>query len=354
MRSATYVSMEGVAWSPSGEEMWVAGTLREAWADAIHAIGLNGKDRIVLRLPSILRLHDVSRDGRILLTKESWRSGIQFRGEKNAKERDLSWLDYAELRDLSADGAQVVFDDWGSAAGPSGLAYVRKSDGSPAIKLGTWSLPTISPDSTQVLAFDATAVGTSHPVLIPTGTGEPRMLTSAVVQQSNAMGFMPDQKAVYFANDDGHGRHMYVQDIAGGTARAVTPVISVRTHYFESHLVSPDGKLMFARDLSGKGVLYPIAGGDSRLLPGWQPEDLWITWSTGGRSAYVYQDDKTSAPVYRIDLATGKRELVTTLAPSDSDGVTSIVSVRMTADGKTYAYSFTRELSDLFIVTGVR
>jgi Tol biopolymer transport system component len=184
--------------------------------------------------------------------------------------------------------------------------------------------------------------------------GETRVLTSTVVQQSNAMGFMPDQKAVYFANDEGHGWRMYVQDVAGGTARAVTPVISVRTHYFESHLVSPDGKFMFARDLSGKGVLYPIAGADSRLVPGWLPEDVWITWSTDGSSVYVYQDEKTSAPVYRIDLATGKRNLVATLAPSDSDGVTAIVSVRMTADGKTYAYSFTRELSDLFIVTGVR
>ncbi len=354
IRSATYVSLEGLAWSPPGDEVWVGGTIKEAWADAIHAIGMNGKDRIVLRLPGMLRLHDVSRDGRVLLTKESWRSGIQFRGEKDAKERDLSWLDYAELRDLSADGSQIVFDDWGSAAGASGLAYVRKADGAPAIKLGEWSIPTISPDGTLVLAFEAAAVGVSQPVLIPTGVGETRVLTSSLVQQSNAMGFMPDQKAVYFANDDGHGWRMYVQDLAGGAARAVTPVISVRTHYFESHVVSPDGKLMFARDLSGKGVLYPIAGGESRLLPGWMPEDVWVTWSTDGRSVYVYQDEKTSAPVYRIDLATGKRDLVATLAPSDSDGVTSIVSVRMTADGKTYAYSFTRELSDLFMVTGVR
>ena len=354
IRSATYVSLEGLAWSPSGDEVWVGGTIREAWADAIHAIGFNGKDRIVLRLPGMLRLHDVSRDGRVLLTKESWRDGIQFRGPKDPKERDLSWLDYAQLRDLSADGAQIVFDDWGSAAGASGLAYVRKADGSPATKLGEWAIPIISPDGTQVLAFEAAMVGASHPVLIPTGAGETRRLTATLVEQSNAMGFMPDQKAVYFSNNDGNGWRMYVQDIAGGAARAVSPVISVRTHYFESHLVSPDGKIIFARDLSGKGVLYPIAGGESRLLPGWLPEDVWITWSADGRSVYVYQDEKTSAPVYQIDLSTGKRNLVATLAPSDSDGVTSIVSVRMTGDGKTYAYSFSRELSDLFIVTGAR
>ncbi len=352
-RSATYVSLEGLAWSPSGDEVWVGGTTHEAWANEIRAIGFNGKERIVLRLPGMLRLHDVSRDGRILLTQESWRCGIQFRGPKDTKERDLSWLDYAELRDLSADGTQVVFDDWGSAAGASGLAYVRKADGSPATKLGEWSIPVISTDGTQVLAFEASAVGTSHPALIPTGAGEVRFLNTTVALQSNAMGFMPDQKAVYFSNDDGHGWRMYVMDLVEGAPRAVTPLISVRTHYFETHVVSPDGKLMFARDVAGKGMIYPIAGGAPRPVPGWLADDLWITWSGDGHSAFVYQDEKTSAPVYRVDLATGKRELLATFAPSDADGVTAIVSVRMTADGKSYGYSFTRELSDLFLVSGV-
>jgi hypothetical protein len=41
-------------------------------------------------------------------------------------------------------------------------------------------------------------------------------------------------------------------------------------------------------------------------------------------------------------------------APNDPAGVTAIICVRMTADGKAYAYSFSRELSDLFLVEGVR
>jgi hypothetical protein len=45
---------------------------------------------------------------------------------------------------------------------------------------------------------------------------------------------------------------------------------------------------------------------------------------------------------------------VATLAPSDVAGVTAIVNVRMTADGGTYGYSYLRELSDLFLVAGVK
>jgi len=354
IRSAIFVSVEGLAWAPSGEEVWVGATTTEGWADAIHALGLNGKQRIVLRLPGIVRLHDVSRDGRILLSKESWRSGIEFRGPSDLKERDLSWLDYAVVRDLSQDGGLVSFDDWGSAAGASGLAYLRKTDGSPAIKLGQWGEPVLAPDGTQVLAFQASDFKAVNFVLLPTGVGEARLLAPSAMHQVTSMGWMPGGKAIYFAGDDGHGWRMYAQDLSSATPRAITPLISLKRNHFESHLVSPDGRLVFARDVNGKGDLYPLSGGDPQNIPGWSPEDLWINWSADGRSAYIYRDEKTSAVVYRCDLSTGKRQQIATLAPSDSAGVTAVLNVRLTADGKTYAYSFSRELSDLFLVEGVR
>ena len=139
-----------------------------------------------------------------------------------------------------------------------------------------------------------------------------------------------------------------------GTPRAVTPAISVKRNHQEGHILSPDGRTFFARDLSEWGGLYSLAGGEPRLIPGWLPEDIWVAWAADGRSVYVYNDDKTSAPLYQLELATGKRELITTLAPSDVAGVTTIVNARVTADGKTFGYSFSRELSDLFLVDGVR
>jgi hypothetical protein len=136
--------------------------------------------------------------------------------------------------------------------------------------------------------------------------------------------------------------------------RAVTPAISVKRNHQEGHILSPDGRTFFARDLSARGGLYPLAGEEPQLIPGWFPEDIWVAWAADGRSVYIYHDDKTSAPLYRLELATGKRKLITTLSPSDVAGVTTIVNARVTADGKTYGYSFSRELSDLFLVDGVR
>jgi len=131
-------------------------------------------------------------------------------------------------------------------------------------------------------------------------------------------------------------------------------VISVKSYYFETHLVSPDGKFLFVRDISGKAKLYPLAGGEPQDVAGSMPDDVWMTWAKGGREAYVFRDDKTSATVYRLDMTGGKRQEVGKLTPADTAGVTSISNVLYTPDGKAYAHSDTQELSELFVVGGVK
>ena len=351
--SQMYVSLEGIAWPPSGEEVWLAGTTDAGWADSIYALRMNGQERIVLRLPGMLRLHDISRDGATLLSKDLWRSDLMFRGGNEKSERNLSWLDYAQLRDITDDGKMVSIADWGQAAGTSALAFVRKTDGSPAVKLGAWDEPVLSPDGRRVLAVEGATVGTGKPSVVPIGVGEIQKFDVDAIQNVQSMGWMPDGKSFYYGADDGHGFRMYLQDLAGGKPRAVTPVITVKSYYFETHLASPDGKFLFARDTNGKAKLYPVAGGEPSDVAGLMPDDVWITWTKNGREAYVFHDEKTSATVYRLNVTSGQREMVGKLAPADTAGVTSISNVLYTPDGKAYAYSDTQELSELFIVAGV-
>ena len=89
--SSGWRSAYGLAWSPSGGEIWLtASTSSEA--NALYAISLSGVQRLLYRAPAQLRVHDVSRDGRALLTTDSNAVGIltKVRGEK--RERSLSWL----------------------------------------------------------------------------------------------------------------------------------------------------------------------------------------------------------------------------------------------------------------------
>lgn len=220
------------------------------------------------------------------------------------------------------------------------------------MKLGAWDYPVMSPDGKWVLASEADVSDNwlSNVGVIPIGAGEVRKIALKGIQQLQSLGWMPDGKAFYYAGEDGKGFRMYVQDVEGGAARAVSPAITVKSLYFETHLVSPDGKWMFARDTSGKPKLYPLEGGATRDVAGLEPEDVWIRWDASGREAYVYRDEKTSARVHRLDVNSGKREEVGKLGPADVAGVTSISNVAYTADGKTYAYSEMEELSELFVV----
>jgi len=84
--------------------------------------------------------------------------------------------------------------------------------------------------------------------------------------------------------------------------------------------------------------------------------DLPLQWSVDGRSLYVWQGQELFSParVFRQDLETGKRVLWKEMLPEDSAGVVSIFSVCVTPDGRSYAYTYQRELSDLYVGEGLK
>jgi eukaryotic-like serine/threonine-protein kinase len=350
-RSGRFISLEGLAWAPRGNEVWFGATMTSGWATSIHGFTLSGKDRVVLRLPSALRLHDVSRDGRILFSQEVWRDETKFRAATDMRERDLSWLDSADVTDLSPDGKEIAFYEWGLASTMS-MAYMRQTDGSLPVKLGEGEESVLSSDGKWLLVN--VPGDPSRLRLLPTGAGVPHELSSSGFHDFATPGWMPGCGAVYFAANNGHGWRLYTQDISSGAPRPFTPPISVFTKGYESHLVSPDGKWAFARDVNRKAWLYPVGGGKPQPVLGLNPRDIWINWSADGRFGYVCQDEITHAPVLRVDLGTGARKVLTDLGPSDPAGLTSIVPVRVTPDAKFFAYSFDRALSNLFMASGVK
>jgi hypothetical protein len=144
---------------------------------------------------------------------------------------------------------------------------------------------------------------------------------------------------------------MYVQEISGGKATAVTPVIN-RPGTYENRLLSPDGRFIWARDLKQKAWLYPVDGGRPTPVPTLAPQDVWIGWRDNG-SAYVASGTRFPVQIFHLDFATGKRTKVYTLLPADRSGVSALVSARMTPDGRTYAYAYSRVLSRLYLVAGL-
>ena len=163
---------DGLAWSPGGDEVWFTAT-KTGEAQALYAVTLSGKQRVVAKAPVNLRLHDISREGSVLLTGSNYSTPITGLRPGETKERDLSWLNWVLVTDLSPDGESFIFTEFGQGSGANYAIYLGKTDGSPAVRLGEGYGFGRSPDGKWVVSI----LFSSHEiVLLPTGAGEAKRL----------------------------------------------------------------------------------------------------------------------------------------------------------------------------------
>lgn len=342
--SSFYSSVEGLAWAPSGKEVWFSGVPAGA-SRSIYALDLAGKERLIYRAPGGLTIHDISRTGLVLLTFDKARVSISALPPGETHERSLSWFDWSLLLDMTADGKTILFSETGEAVGANYSIFLRKTDGSPAIRLGDGGFGALSPDGKWVLA----SVGSpAKLVLLPTGVGEPRQLTDDKTEHFN-FAWLPDSKSITYATaEPGHAPRSYLLDIQGGTPRPITPEGAV------GGLVTPDGKFLLAFDAQRVRWLYPISGGEPQkfsFVP--SPDERILSFFDGGKSLLL-RSQSLPVKITRVDLATGRREAFKEIVPGDPAGVQAIPTLRLSADGKSYAYSVGRILSDLFVVDGLK
>ncbi len=342
-------SERGLAWSANGDEVWF--TAEAAGANrSLYAVTLSGKQRLITRMLGGMTLTDISRDGRVLIVRENERLQINCLPPGESKERDLSWHDWSSGRALADDGKTLLMALSGDAGGEFYSTYIRKTDGSAAIRLGEgWGLA-LSPDGKWVIA----SVSRSTPVqlvLLPTGTGEAKPLTNDAINYNNAQWFPDGTRLLLQGNEPGHASQLYIRDLAGGTPRPITPEgLAIVT----GNPISPDGKFVAGVDPDRKVWIYPVQGGEPRQVPGLTAGDLPLRWHADGRSLFVGRLGEMPAKVYRLDLATGRKELWKELMPADPGGVKYFSRIVLTPDGKSYAYSFYRSLSDLYLVEGLK
>jgi hypothetical protein len=86
------------------------------------------------------------------------------------------------------------------------------------------------------------------------------------------------------------------------------------------------------------------------VSPGEEP----VRWSADGREIYVRKRIELPNRVYRVDVTTGTRRPFKELMPADPDGVSEILGVVLTPDGRYYAYSYLRMLTELYLVEGLK
>jgi eukaryotic-like serine/threonine-protein kinase len=351
--TSQWFTIQGVAWSPDSNEIWF--TASKSGTDrTLYAITTDGKQRIVARLPGALMLLDIAKDGRVLLVRATWRRelmGISADG----KERELSWLDYTYPADLSDDGKTLLFDeeggggalDYSKSSGYTYAVYLRKTDGSPAVLLGEGGAVALSPDGK--LAIVQTQDSPSRLRLLPTGAGESKEIAGDI-NHAWARWFPDGKRILYSGNEPGKGVRLYVYELATGKSRVITQEGVNGT----ALVISPDSGWVAAIGPDHKGYIYPVAGGEPRVINGLNPGEQPIVWSADGHSLYIYQPGELPARVYRLEMESGKRTLWKQLMPSDPAGVENIGPILLTPDAKTLVFGYHRMLADLYLVEGLK
>ncbi|MFY9549536.1 MAG: protein kinase [Thermoanaerobaculia bacterium] len=344
--SGEFASLRGLAWTPDGTEVWFSGA--KVGNRALYRASLSGRERTLFRSMGNLTLHDIARDGRLLITQDVERLGDVGRGPGEEKERELTGLDWSLATDLSEDGRTLLFTESGEGGGEGYSIYIRKTDGSPAVRLATGASQSLSPDGKWALGIVGIASG-PQVVIFPTGAGEPRTLSREGIDVQRAT-WMPDGKRIFLtANEPGRGPRLYLRDF-DGKPRAVSP----EGYRGYVRCVSPDGKLAVVRGPDQRLYLYPIEGGEPTPVPGVTPADEPSGWTADGRAIWVFRRAELPAKVSRLDIATGKREAWKELIPADAAGVTEVTQPLPTPDGKYYVYTYIRLLSDLYVVDGLK
>jgi hypothetical protein len=295
---------------------------------------------VVATLPGKFILQDIAASGRVLAERVAQRGEMVVLAPGQTQEKPLSWLDASVPADISPDGRTVLFSE-GFGDLRVATAYMRKTDGSEAVRLGDGAALALSPDGKWALI----ARGAER-ILMPTGAGEPRTISGRDVSFSEGGGtFFPDGKRVLLSGRSAGGERLFEWEIETGRLRPVTAAgVSLRPGF---HTISPDGRLVAAPGAKQEWAIHALDAKEavpSRSIAGLRSGEEPIRWSADGHRLYVLDH---GGALSRLDPDSGRRELYRQLR-ADND------EVHVTPDGAAYVYGYGYSSSNLMLIEGLR
>jgi hypothetical protein len=345
-----WATLWGLAWRPDGGEIWFTGGPDAALAvRRLHAATLDGDLRLLAISPGELTLHDVSATGDVLLSVEDRRRSLLGLAPGASGERNLTWLDRSIAGDISPDGNLLLFHEGGKAGAVVGSIYTRKMDGSPAVRLAEGYARRFSPDGRWVLGAVPTIPRQWR--CVPTGAGSPRDIEFREFESGTfqGAGFLADsRRLVVWGSIAGQPSRAWIYDPDSGERVALGPDAAFPA------FVAQDGRHVVMVSADRDAWMVPVEDGEPRPIAGLRAEDRIVGCTLDARAVYTSVTTDRDAKVWRVDVATGARELLHELSPPNQAGLAGVGNFVTTPDGKHYVYGYTQQLSELYLARGIR
>ena len=342
--SGRQTTVRGLAWSPVGSEIWFTGVDNES---ALYAVTLSGKRRTIWSSPSLVKLLDVARDGRILLGTDVADRRVEALLAGASAPLDVSVRSGSTSNWIAHDGSMLTFSDQATARY---AAYLRKA-GAPPVLLGDGQAFGVSKDGRWLLSLP---VDGGEVLLHPTGAGQSRGLPNPEKLVIDVVAWLPDsRRIVLFGQKPGQPSRGFVQDIDGGAPRPFTPEhAGVRATRWWTLPVSPDGARVIASGDDERSSIIQLSDGSSTPVPGLGPGEVPVQWLDDG-DLLVAPANEPPWKLQRLNLTSGRRSAGLEIRPTDRAGLRLSV-VGVATDGRHYVHSYSRLLSNLFVVEGLR
>lgn len=350
--------LEGLAWSRDGRELWSTGGNEAIWRLlAIDAHATTPADpRLVWMVPSNLEIMDIDARGRVLLTSNELSGPLRGAVAGEQRDRDLGWNGWSLPGAVSRDGRSLLAT-MVNTSDPNYSVLLRPMTGAVPVQIGSGRAQAISPDGKWALTIIP-----SEPrrvVLLPTGAGESRQIDLGDLSPTTAV-FVPGALTVAVVGMRANVPAAAVVDVKSGTRRDLgLPELAGRVltkGRFMPSYASPDGSLLAVGADDGKVLAWKVTGGQPpRELASLAPNEIFTGWSADPSRIYVVGWTGPKARVEAIDVTTGRRTFVRDITIEDPAGMLmAMPDLFLSADANSYAYGYTRMLSTLYVVTGLK
>jgi eukaryotic-like serine/threonine-protein kinase len=348
-QSSTFYDWWGLAWAPSGKEVWFAVARSSGRQCTVLAMDLEGHERMVFRVPGTVTVHDISAEGRLLASFDEVAGRMELRDSATTPARDLSWKEGGSLRDVSNNGV-VLFGEEGDSGGLKASVYVRRASDREPLRISDGFPIALAPDGSAALVRSH---GTPVQISLVPVSGLARQLDVGPIEDVAVGGWLKDGRLMLELRRPGARWAVFAGPAAGGS---FVPYLPTGVHLIGPRLLfSParDRVFVFKEDGGVQLCTTPDTGvGVCAAVPGAVPEEQIAGWATDGRSVLVYRRYPVPVRIEKLDVATGRRELFATLQPTTA-AVSGLINLIVTPSGS-MVYDYARVRSSLYVISGLK
>lgn len=341
--SQGWESLDGLAWHPSGREVWFTAT-RSGVEKSLWAVNLAGQLRPVAQSPGGLKLHDLAPSGKALITRNNQHMSMFLGDLSDASEQDVSWLDWSRAAAISSDGGVTLFDESGSGGGAAYSLFIYRRGSSSPERIGSGRAMDLSSDGRSALTQDA--LDPTKLSLIAVDTHTSRLVPSCGFAYRWTKFFPDAQRILSAGHYPGQPDGIYRQ-------RLTEPpqLLNPRLQLADA-VIEPTGH--FATGVSDKCeiTIFNLADRGARTISLSKMAYPVLFLNTG--QILTRTAGKKGIALDMLDTETGQLTPFRNIEPRDPTGIAQTFPVQVARDLNTYVYSRLYSYSDLFLASGLR